>query len=157
MIMPFSALAIVFFATVALGFALVLTQRWHGRFSLDGLEGVQKLHVQPTPRIGGVALAAGLWAAWALSETPLRQILEPMLIAALPALAFGLAEDLTKRVGVLPRLLATMGSGVLAWHLTGVSMQDTGFAPLDWALQFTPFAVLFTALNVATVFAPFNV
>jgi UDP-N-acetylmuramyl pentapeptide phosphotransferase/UDP-N-acetylglucosamine-1-phosphate transferase len=151
------SLLTIFGATVGLGFALVLTQSWHGRYSLDGLDGVQKLHVHPTPRIGGVAVAVGLWAAWWIANAGIRQILEPILIAALPALMFGLAEDLTKRVGVLPRLLATMASGVVAWHLTGVAMQDTGFPPLDWALQFMPFAVLFTAFAVGGVANAVNI
>ena len=33
---------------------LVVTQRWHGRFTLDNAEGIQKFHTRPTPRIGGV-------------------------------------------------------------------------------------------------------
>jgi UDP-N-acetylmuramyl pentapeptide phosphotransferase/UDP-N-acetylglucosamine-1-phosphate transferase len=80
-----------------------------------------------------------------------------MLIAGLPALVFGLAEDVTKQVGVLARLLATMLSGALAWYLTGVAMQDTGLPPLDWVLQFMPFAVLFTAFAVGGVANSVNI
>jgi UDP-N-acetylmuramyl pentapeptide phosphotransferase/UDP-N-acetylglucosamine-1-phosphate transferase len=80
-----------------------------------------------------------------------------MLLAAIPAFAAGLLEDLTKKVGVLPRLLATMFSGALAWYLTGVAMQDTGLPPLDWVLAYTPMAVLFTAFAVGGVANAVNI
>ena len=148
---------IVFAVTLLAGIGLIATQKWHGRFSLDGLEGIQKHHEEPTPRIGGITIAAGLLAAWLTADATQRQILGPMLLAGVPALLFGLAEDVSKRVGVLPRLLATMGSGAIAWYLTGVAMQDTGFLPLDWLLQYLPFAVLFTAFAVGGVANAVNI
>lgn len=147
----------VFTITALAGVALVLTQHWHGHFSMDGTLGVQKHHTVPTPRIGGVAIVVGLLAAWLLVEPAERTIWGPMLLAGIPAFAFGLAEDITKRVGVLPRLLATMFSGALAWYLTDVAMQNTGFPPLDWLLQFTPVAVLFTAFAVGGVANAVNI
>ena len=42
-------------ASFAVSVLLVLTKRWHGRFSMDGLSGVQKMHSTPTPLIGGLA------------------------------------------------------------------------------------------------------
>jgi UDP-N-acetylmuramyl pentapeptide phosphotransferase/UDP-N-acetylglucosamine-1-phosphate transferase len=143
--------ALPFAVTLLVGLLLVLTQRWHGRFSMDSAVGVQKIHALPTPRIGGVAIAAGLLAATSQATPAVRAILGPMLLAAIPAFAAGLLEDVTKKVGVMPRLLATMFSGALAWYLTGVAMQDTGFPPLDWALAYTPMAVLFTAFAVGGV------
>jgi UDP-N-acetylmuramyl pentapeptide phosphotransferase/UDP-N-acetylglucosamine-1-phosphate transferase len=148
---------LVFVATALCGIALVLTQHWHGHFSLDHTVGVQKQHTRPTPRIGGVAIAAGLLTGWVWGPANLREILAPMLLAGIPAFAFGLAEDACKRVGIMARLLATMSSGVLAWYLTGVAMQNTGVAPLDWLLAFTPFAVLFTAFAVGGVTNAINI
>ena len=60
-------------------------------------------------------------------------------------------------VSVRARLLATMFSGVAAWYLTGVSMQETGLPPLDWVLQFAPAAVLFTAFAVGGVANAVNI
>jgi UDP-N-acetylmuramyl pentapeptide phosphotransferase/UDP-N-acetylglucosamine-1-phosphate transferase len=137
--------------------ALVLTQRMHGYLSTDTLIGVQKFHTKPTPRIGGVALGSGLIAACLASDQALREILQPMLLAGVPAFAAGTVEDVTKRVGVLPRLLATMLSGVVAWSLTGVAMRNTGVGALDWVLAFTPVAVLFTAFAVGGVANAVNI
>ena len=146
-----STYLIIFTVTTLSSFALVTTQDWHGHFSTDSTFGVQKIHVHDTPRIGGVAIVLGLAIAWLLATPDVREILSPMLLAAIPAFTFGLAEDVTKKVGVLPRLFATMFSGALAWYLTGVAMRNTGFAPLDWMLTFTPIAVLFTAFAVGGV------
>ena len=127
--------AAVFVITMLCSLALARTAHWHGHYSLDSSFGIQNHHTEPTPRIGGLAIVPGLCAAWFLWDEGVRAILGPMLVAALPAFIFGLAEDVSKRVGVLPRLLATMCSGALAWYLTGVAMQNTGLPPLDWLLE----------------------
>lgn len=57
------SMAWVFIAAFAVSVVIVLTRRWHGAFTLDETEGVQKLHDQPTPRIGGVAVLAGVLTA----------------------------------------------------------------------------------------------
>lgn len=139
------------------GLLLVLTKRWHGHFSLDHTHGVQKFHTQPTPRIGGVAVAAGLMAGWGLAPTDVRALLGPMLLAGVPAFVAGVAEDLTKRVGVAARLLATMLSGVAAWWLTGVALNRLDIPLLDTVVAWTPVAVAFTAFAVAGVANAVNI
>ena len=74
-----------------------------------------------------------------------------------PAFAFGLAEDLTKRVGVLARLLATMASGVLAWAITGYALTSVNVWGVDYVLQFTAVAVVFTAFAVGGVANAINI
>ena len=148
---------IIFAATLLASLALVGTKHWHGRFSMDNAFGVQNHHTEPTPRVGGIAIALGLLAAWALAAPDVKDILGPMLLAGLPAFAFGLMEDITKKVSVTVRLLATMFSGALAWYLTGVAMQNTGVPPLDWLLGFLPLAVLFTAFAVGGVANAINI
>ena len=152
-----SSYVAVFIVTLLASVVLVVTQRWHGHFSMDGTDGIQKHHTTPTPRIGGVAIMLGLIAAWVFANAQVRAILGPMLLAGIPAFAFGLAEDVTKKVGVMPRLLATTFSGFLAWVLTGVAMQDTGFPPMDWLLSFLPVAVIFTAFAVGGVANAINI
>jgi UDP-N-acetylmuramyl pentapeptide phosphotransferase/UDP-N-acetylglucosamine-1-phosphate transferase len=147
----------VFTVTLLTGAALVLSQRWHGHLSHDNAFGVQNHHTEPTPRIGGMAIALGLLLAWLLAAPDVRAIIGPMLLAGIPAFAFGLAEDITKNVGVRPRLLATMFSGVLAWYLTDVAMQNTGVPVLDWVLGFMPLAVIFTAFAVGGVSNAVNI
>jgi UDP-N-acetylmuramyl pentapeptide phosphotransferase/UDP-N-acetylglucosamine-1-phosphate transferase len=144
-------------ASLIASLVIVLTTKWHGRFSLDGLSGVQKFHVTPTPRIGGVALVIGLLVGWQLSSDGTRELLGLILVAGLPAFCFGLAEDLTKRVSVRARLFATMASGVLGWLLLGASITHVGVPGLDALLSVAPFAVLFTAFAVGGVANSVNI
>jgi UDP-N-acetylmuramyl pentapeptide phosphotransferase/UDP-N-acetylglucosamine-1-phosphate transferase len=101
--------------------AVVLTKRWHGAFSMDTTDGIQKFHSAPTPRIGGVPIVFALVIVWGKSSAEIQTLLAPILFAGMPAFLFGLAEDLLKQIGVVQRLLATMASGFLAWYLTDYS------------------------------------
>ncbi len=140
-----------------LAIVLVATQRWHGRFTHDHTEGVQKFHVHPTPRIAGVAILAGLGVGAALLDNASAQLLRPTLLAGLIAFGFGLAEDITRRVGVRERLLATMASGVLAWWLTGISLGRLDVIGLDTALAWWPVSVAVTAVAVGGVANAVNI
>ena len=102
---------------------------------MDSPEGVQKFHTNPTPRIGGIGVLVGFVAVYLTAPADAQALIGPMLAAALPAFLFGLAEDLTKKVGARVRLLATVGSGVLASALTGTALAHTGLPWLDDALQ----------------------
>ena len=152
-----TAYLLAFAVTLLASLVLVLTQRWHGRFSMDSTLGVQKFHTTPTPRIGGVAIVLGLLAAYSQAAAPIKDILGPMLVSGIPAFAAGLLEDVTKKVGVLPRLLATMCSGVLAWYITGIAMRNTGVWGVDTLLLYTPLAVAFTAFAVGGVANAVNI
>jgi UDP-N-acetylmuramyl pentapeptide phosphotransferase/UDP-N-acetylglucosamine-1-phosphate transferase len=141
----------------AFSLLIVITTRWHGAFSLDESHGVQKMHAHPTPRIGGLPMFVGLWAAWSFSPLDLQQRLAPWLLAGIPAFAFGLAEDLTKRVSVAQRLLATMASGVLAYWLSGYALSRVDIWGFDAMLQWLPFSVVFTAFAVGGVANAINI
>jgi UDP-N-acetylmuramyl pentapeptide phosphotransferase/UDP-N-acetylglucosamine-1-phosphate transferase len=134
--------------TFVLSILVVLTTRWHGFLSFDESSGVQKVHVHPTPRVGGLPMVLGLLAAVMVLPSDIREKIWPWLLAGSPAFAFGLAEDLTKRVSVITRLLATMASGVLAWVLTGYALSSVNVFGLDWLLQITAVSVVFTAFAV---------
>lgn len=143
--------------SLGVGLLLMLTKHWHGHFSMDHTHGVQKFHTKPTPRIGGVAVAAGLLTTWAFAPDDVNALLAPMLLASLPAFVAGLAEDVTKRVGVAARLLATMLSGVVAWSLTGIALNRMDIPVLDDIVVWTPVAVAFTAFAVAGVANAVNI
>jgi UDP-N-acetylmuramyl pentapeptide phosphotransferase/UDP-N-acetylglucosamine-1-phosphate transferase len=137
---------------------LVLTKRHHGHLTMDSAIGVQKAHVHPTPRVGGVGIFLGLVMAWLLVRDPaVKVILGTILLAGIPALVCGLLEDVTKVVGVRTRLIATMASGVLAWMLTGIALNRLDVHGLDGLLALTPVAVLFTAFAVGGVANAINI
>lgn len=137
---------------------VVLTNRWHGRFSMDHPGAVQKFHLNPTPRIGGIGIYFSLVGAWYLLPlAEARQLLGAIVLAGLPAFLFGVAEDLTKRVSVLARLLATMGSGALVCLLSGQALSRLDVPLIDDLLQYWPVAVLFTAFAVGGVANAINI
>ncbi len=140
-----------FVSTFALCVMLVLTKRWHGRFSLDLTVGVQKFHTAPTPRIGGVPIVLGVCIAFRQAPADVQNLLVPILFAGMPAFVFGVAEDITKHVGVMPRLMATMVSGLLAWELTDYSLSGVDVVGIDWLLRFDFVSVLFTVFAVGGV------
>lgn len=151
-----------FAASLVICILLVLTKAWHGALSMDSTTGVQKFHTKPTPRIGGIAIAAGVLAGFAASShlpdaAEKRAILSAILLAGLPAFIFGLLEDLTKKVSVKVRLLATMASGVLGWGITGITISHVDVPGLDWLLGFTLISVVFTAFAVGGVANAINI
>jgi UDP-N-acetylmuramyl pentapeptide phosphotransferase/UDP-N-acetylglucosamine-1-phosphate transferase len=142
----------------AVSMVLVLTKKHHGHLTLDSTIGVQKFHAEPTPRVGGIGIYLGLLLAWfVVHEKGVRDILAIVLLAGLIPLVCGLAEDVTKRVGVLPRLLATMAGGIAAWLLTGVCLNRVDIYGLDWLMTLTPVAVIFTAFAVGGVANAINI
>ncbi len=136
---------------------IVLTKKLHGSATMDLSHGIQKFHTTPTPRVGGLPIVVGLSVAWVISTPEIKHILTPILIAGLPAFLFGLAEDITKRVGVLARLLATMASGLLAWWLTDYSLSRVDVWGVDWLLKYTLISVAFTSFAVAGVANAINI
>jgi UDP-N-acetylmuramyl pentapeptide phosphotransferase/UDP-N-acetylglucosamine-1-phosphate transferase len=132
-----------FGASCGLGLLILLTRHWHGRWTEDGIQGVQKLHHSPVPRIGGLGVLAGLLAALPFAPAELRLF----VIAALPAFLAGLAEDLSMAVSVRLRLAATLVSGAAFCVLTGHMIDLPGLPPL---FLFTAFAIagIANAMNI---------
>jgi UDP-N-acetylmuramyl pentapeptide phosphotransferase/UDP-N-acetylglucosamine-1-phosphate transferase len=150
-------ISLSFAAALLISLLLVFTKHWHGHFSLDHTEGVQKFHTKPTPRIGGVAIVSGMVVGYALAPAHVQALLGPLLLASIPAFAAGMLEDVTKRVGVRARLMATMVSGALACGITGIALNRAGIPPVNDLLAWMPLAVLFTAFAAAGVANAINI
>lgn len=131
---------------------IILTQRWHGRLSLDhDLNGVQKIHETPVPRIGGLGVVAGLVLAGVFSYQLGGETYETagkLLLCAIPVFAAGLIEDFTKRVGVRTRLFASFFSAALAYWALDARLVDLDTPGLDYLIQFGAVSFLFTCFAV---------
>ena len=95
-------------------------QRVHGRYSNDlTATGPQKFHSAPTPRIGGVALAAALLACVLAIEasewiSPASAYgLAMLALSAIPAFAGGFGEDVTKH-GISAELLGKLDTLIVS-------------------------------------------
>lgn len=137
---------------------VVWTQSWHGALTSDHSDGIQKMHTLPTGRVGGVPVYFALLLVWLYGMAhESRHILGIALAAGVPAFLFGLAEDVTKCVGVSVRLMATMVSGLLAWWLSGVSLTRIDVWGLDALMQWTFISVAFTAFAIAGIANAINI
>jgi len=146
------------------GYLILRFDRLHARFSHDlTTTGPQKFHAAPTPRIGGVAIAAALGGSmlalqalhWLRLEA--AEGLAMLALAAIPAFAGGFAEDVTKCFGVLARLMLTIAAGVIASLLVGATLDQLDVPGFDALLQWPLFAIAFTAFAVGGVANAINI
>ena len=144
-------------ASLLICLLIVWTKHLHGSHTLDSDAGIQKVHEEPTPRVGGIAILISVAIGATLTPPEVATIIWPMLFASLPAFFVGAIEDLFKRDRVRERMIATFASGVLAWWLTGISLTRIGIAPIDAVLVLTPISVLFTAFALSGVANAINI
>lgn len=112
----------------------------------------QKVHAVATPRIGGLAVVAGLITAGiagTVSGVVMAPFLWLMVAALLPAFLGGFAEDVTRRVGVAPRLLMTLVSGVIAFIWLGAALYRSDVQWLNVAFSYWPLSLAGTLFAVA--------
>ncbi len=141
---------------------IVKYEHLHAHLSHDPTDsGPQKFHAVPTPRIGGIGLIAGLMAAGGVmllaDKLPHEREFGLLLLAGIPAFLGGLVDDITKKVGVLERLLLTMLSGAVAAWLLGAVLNRLDIPGVDQALLWLPFAVVFTVFAVGGVANAINI
>jgi UDP-N-acetylmuramyl pentapeptide phosphotransferase/UDP-N-acetylglucosamine-1-phosphate transferase len=123
--------------------------------------GPQKFHAMPVPRVGGVGVYAGLWAAagigwWAGWADAVLALL--LLVCGVPAFAAGLVEDLTKKVTPRMRLLACGLSAALAMVGVGALISRADVEWLDDLVAWAPWlTVVLTVVGVAGVANSVNI
>jgi UDP-N-acetylmuramyl pentapeptide phosphotransferase/UDP-N-acetylglucosamine-1-phosphate transferase len=135
----------------------------HLHLSLSGdhdLDGPQKFHKEVTPRIGGLGIAAGFLSAMIVSgvlNPPIAKALGLIVLSALPIFALGMAEDLTKRVGVGARLVAAFISGALFLSLFDISAIRLDIPLFDSLNAYPAVAIFFLAFAIAGLSNAYNI
>ena len=155
-------ISVAFTAAWFCGWLIVKYEKLHAHLSHDHItDSPQKLHAQPTPRIGGLVLIIGLLGAGAVmiyAETfPMRREFGLLLLAGIPAFLGGLVEDLTKKVGVVDRLLLTLLSGAIAAWILGAVLSRLDAPGGDLLIKWMPFAVIFTCFAVSGISNAVNI
>lgn len=141
---------------------LIRHPSWLARYSMDSVvAGPQKFHHVPTPRIGGIAVMAGLLVALAIMgyfHMPGATVLLALLLSGLPVFLAGLTEDLFKNVRPLFRLLASFVSAGVAMSLLDTSLRDIDIPLLNQLLVAFPLlSVLLTLFAVGGVSHALNI
>jgi UDP-N-acetylmuramyl pentapeptide phosphotransferase/UDP-N-acetylglucosamine-1-phosphate transferase len=157
-----SILVISFLISLISTVLLVRYSHLHTRFSGDSdLSGVQKFHVLIVPRVGGISILLGVFSALSLmyaKNTDVGSFGLLLIGSSLPAFAAGLCEDLTKKVGVRIRLLATVGAAGIAGSLLNAWLSSVQILGIDNLMLTYPFfAILITCFAVAGVSNAFNI
>lgn len=119
------------------------------------LGAVQAMHTKPTPRLGGLAIFAGLLASLPLTPPTITDRYTLFIVAASFLFMVGLAEDLGLGVSPRKRLMAAAISSVLVMSLLDVWLPRADVPLLDdwmdhWAVA-VPLTLLVT-LGVANGF-----
>ena len=155
---PISVTLLICFAISAmLTVMIITTARSHMRFSVDNLDGPQKVHKGHIPRIGGTSVfisfaAIGFWLH--LNGSPSYGAL---IFAAIPAFLIGFIEDLTKKVSPTVRLLIALFSGLVFVVLTDVTLRYTSVPLLDTYFKNDAVAIFVTVLAIATMVNAINI
>jgi len=140
---------------------LVLTQRWHGRLSLDSdLEGAQKFHAVPVPRVGGIGLMLGFGLGIVVGhqlEGPTYATAILLVAAATPIFLAGVAEDVTKRVTAGARLTSSFLSAAIAVLLLDTHLLRLDIPLIDNLMAWTPVAIAFTCFAVGGLTNAINI
>ncbi|WP_434777015.1 MraY family glycosyltransferase [Neisseria sp. Ec49-e6-T10] len=153
-------LIIAFFASISCAILLVRFKHVHGRFSMDqDVTGVQKFHTTPVPRIGGVPVIIGFIATLICAMLKWHNIaVWLLLLSALPAFFAGLIEDLTKKVGPMPRLLATFVAAALGFWLLNAGLSRLSLPGIDYVLhQYWAFSLILTIVAVGGIAHALNI
>jgi UDP-GlcNAc:undecaprenyl-phosphate/decaprenyl-phosphate GlcNAc-1-phosphate transferase len=142
-------LALLGFFTSALGcFLLVRYPHLHARYTMDPTSGgPQKMHSKAVPRVGGVpiVLAWVLCAMWmVVRQAPDATFVWVAMLALIPAFLGGIAEDVTKKVGPLARLLATFVSVTIAFFVLDARITRLEIPLVDTLLQVTAVSLAVT-------------
>ena len=154
-------LGLALLVSALVGLFILRSRRLHRRFSLDArAASLRKVHDRAVPRIGGVAVFAGVGVACgvlALQGSAVGITMLLMLACALPAFFGGLGEDLSGRVSPTWRLLAIAASAGLGYWLTGMSVIRVDLPGLDALLKQQVVQVVFTVVCVAALTNAINI
>lgn len=155
-----SGILLAFFSSFIMTLLIIRTQRLHGQYSADhDLSGPQKFHTLSIPRIGGIAVGLGIFFATILRWTGKEgQTLEPIFIfCALFPFGIGIAEDITKKIGVKIRLLFISIGAIAATQLLEMPIVRLDIYGLDYFLSIPTIAILFTVFAITGLTNAYNI
>ena len=154
-------LLVAFAAAAVIGLWIVRSGRAGASFLHDhDLNGPQKFHSRPVPRIGGVAIVVGVAAgcvALSITRPDTGAFSLGLLVCAAPAFLAGLAEDITKRVSPRRRLAFTALSALLAFWLLDAAIVRTAVPGLDTLVGYRVGSLLVTVFVVSGVANSVNI
>lgn len=122
-------------------------------------DGPQKFHRRAVPRMGGAGIfaAVGVCSVAASWLSPMREQMVLLVACGVPALAYGLAEDITLSVTPRKRLMAAMVSAFLGAVVLGCVVDRTNIGVLDSVLAWSIVSIPLTVFAVAGIANSVNI
>ena len=157
-----SVLAISFLVSLLATLWIVRNNHIHGKFSADSdIYGIQKFHTRAVPRIGGLGILLGLLCsllARRFENEAVGNFGLLLFASSLPVFLSGFLEDVTKKIGVKFRLIASfIAAGIAGYLLDGWLTSVQLFGIDNLMLAYPVFAVGITCFAVAGVANAFNI
>ena len=150
-----------FFSSLLVVLIILRYRHIHENYSGDDdKSGPQKFHYGRIPRVGGLGIYIALWIATlvaCLKDRSIGVFIGLLLIAALPVFTIGLAEDLTKRIGAIKRLVGGFFSGALLLYLFTISTIRVGVFGLDAIFLNVWFVTIFLCIACAGLANSYNI
>jgi len=134
---------------------ILLAKRGRWMFNSD-FYGVQKFHIEPTPRIGGIPVFFGLFFGLWLSS--IEGLFLPFLAISIPVFLGGLVEDISASMPPIKRMLTTLVSIVIAFVWLEIGIFSIGFEWVDSLLSnYAIISLLFTLIVVGGLVNAINI
>lgn len=156
MIIDYTTLLISFLGAAVTAGLIIVTGPLHWRFTHDvDFDSIQKYHLVPVPRIGGIALLVGLICGGIYHGLAADQELHLAKwagVAAIPVFLGGILEDLKKGMTARDRLLLAFFSATIAHYELHVGLERIDWEWFDTVVIPAPgVALLLTVLMVGGV------
>lgn len=141
---------LVFLLVSYLGCKIIVKSKpLHRKFSLDNLDGPQRIHCGEVPRIGGFVIFIVL--AIFLFFTHKNEFYNYIFLCSLPVFLAGLFEDFLKNVSIKTRLLCSVFSGLLLIFFVGLQLDYSGVFLIDKYLTHPYFWLTLTIISIAAL------
>jgi UDP-N-acetylmuramyl pentapeptide phosphotransferase/UDP-N-acetylglucosamine-1-phosphate transferase len=148
----FTSVFLAFLFSLTITLIIVSTFKWHYVYTSEYIGGVQKIHDRRTPRIGGLGIYLAIIITFNIELNEKNSILNTIIYSGSIPFLFGFVEDVTKQVGVIARLFATMIAGIVGWAVTGITLTHIGVEIIDnYLLKNQITAILITAIAVGGI------
>jgi len=141
-------------ASVVGSVLIVATKPWHGRWTTRTAATGHSTHSKSIPRVGGIAMLAGL--VLARYQQPDLLLLQHVVGLGLVVFGIGLIEDLTHSISARHRLFICLIAGALAAGYGGYVVRGVGVPLVDAALGVHQVAVVFSAFAIAGLCSAVN-
>jgi UDP-N-acetylmuramyl pentapeptide phosphotransferase/UDP-N-acetylglucosamine-1-phosphate transferase len=155
------SLIISFFSSFLASLLIVRLRKLHARFSLDiNLDGPQKFHKIPVPRIGGISIVVGIFVATSyknLDTGSLNTLSNYLLLSATPTFLIGFMEDVTKTISVKIRLIFTSFGAAIFIYLLQSEITNIDLKYLNIIFNIPFFSTLFTIFAITGLSNAYNI